>query len=225
MTTSNNKRSVFAEETVKRLIRLICYISLPLIFLFALTIGSSLIATGDINADVNEVTDFATVLVSFSLPMIIALAAVPLLIKIKAQKRKASELGLALPRKPVTWIICGITSVGSIVLAGRLSGVDGLEISPWTICIHFFFVAVAEEIMLRSIVLDELKGFTANPWLLCLLDAMIFAFVYHSNDAFLPNLLVRVPLGFVLSITAVKSNSIYPAIGVHWLYNMLVTTI
>ena len=213
------------EEAVQRVIRTVCYVSLPLILLFFLTIGISLAVTGGVNTNINTTTDFGTVFLSFSLPMLTALAAVPLLVKMMGQKCGAAQLGLCLPRQWLNVAFCAATAAGAILLTFRLAGTEGLELAPWTVCIHFLCVAVAEEVMLRSILMDELQGLVSNRWLLALLNGVIFAFVYHSNEGFLPNLLVRVPLGFVLSMVRLKSNSVYPAIGLHWFYNMLVTTL
>ena len=115
--------------------------------------------------------------------------------------------------------------VGTVVLTVLLGNKPELEISPWTVWAHFFFVAVAEECMLRGVIHEQLQDFSGNKFILCLLNGLIFAFVYHSNEDFWSNLLIRVPLGFALCLVRIKSNSLYPAIALHWLYNMAVTTI
>ncbi len=224
MIKMKNKAVSFNEKSFEKVLSTACYISLPLIFLFALTIGLSMITTGGINTNVNEMGDFRSVFFSFSLPMLLALAAAPLFFKMCIQKRSAAELGLAIPKSPLNLVACGLMSAGTAGLAFILSVTKEPELSPWTIWAHFFFVAVSEEIMLRSIIMDELRFFTAKRWILCLLNGVIFAFVYHSNDGFLPNLLIRVPLGFALGMVREKSDSVYPAIALHWLYNMFVTT-
>ena len=225
MMNTKNEVAMFSEKTFERVLSTACYLSVPLIFLFALTIVMSLLTTGGINTNVNNASNLLTVLLSFSLPMIVALAAVPLVFKICVQRHSAAALGLAFPQNPVTIISSGVMIVGTVAMTVILSTVRTLEISPWTIWIHFFFVAVAEEIMLRSIIMDELRFFTENKWILCLLNGVIFAFVYHSNEGFWANLLVRVPLGFVLSMVREKCGNVYPAIMMHWLYNMFVTTL
>lgn len=225
MTNTKNKKFSFSEGMLEKLMSLACYISLPLILLFGMTIGMSWITTGGLNTNVNTAEGFLTVLLSFSLPMTVALAAVPLAIKMGVQKRSAQRLGLSFPKTRGNLISCAVMAVGTLVPAVILSRARDLEVSAWTVWAHFFFVAVAEEIMLRSVVTDELRAFTKNKWILSLLNGLIFAFVYHSNEDFWSNLLVRVPLGFVLSMVREKSDSVYPAIALHWLYNMCVTVI
>ncbi|NLE24261.1 MAG: CPBP family intramembrane metalloprotease [Clostridiaceae bacterium] len=70
-----------------------------------------------------------------------------------------------------------------------------------------------------------MKNIISNKFLLCIINAIIFAFVYHSSEDFLSNLLARVPLGFALSYGRLKSNDIYLPIALHWAYNMAVTAI
>lgn len=212
------------EKTLEGLLKLACCISLPLILLFGLTIALSLVTTGALNTDVNGAGDFSTVFLSFSLPMVLALGAAPLLYKLGIEKCGAARLGLALPRGKGSRIACVVMAAGS-VLPVFMAGSQWLEVSVWTVWCHFFFVAVAEELMLRSVILDELRAFLRNKWLLCLVNGAIFAFVYHSNSDFLSNLLVRLPLGFVLCLVREESDSVYPAIALHWLYNMFVITI
>lgn len=209
---------------IEHLIKIACYISFPLILLFFLTIVMSLTTTGSLNTNVNNADSFISVFLTFSLPMVVALAIIPLVIKVAIGKCSLKQLGLAAPSKQ-SIAACLVMSVASIALATVLSDVEGLNVSAWTVLIHFFFVAIAEEVILRSIIMDELQHFTANRLLLCLINGAIFAFIYHSSEDVASNLFVRVPLGFALSIVRMKSNSVYPAVTLHWLYNMFISTI
>lgn len=212
-------------KVMEGLLRLVCFISLPMLLLFGLTMLFSVLVTGGLNTDVNDAEGFFTVFLTFSLPMVLALAAAPLAVQLGLRKRTAAELGLNLPEGRLWRWASLLMAAGSAVLAAMLSRSENLLQPAFTVWSHFFFVAVAEEIMLRSVLSHELEGFLKNPWLLCLVNGIIFAFVYHSNDGFAPNLLIRVPLGFVLCLVRVKSGSVYPAIALHWLYNMFVVTI
>lgn len=69
------------DEILQGVIKIICYISLPLIVLFWGTIVSSLLISGSINTNVNTATSFVQVAVSFSLPMLITLTIIPLTIQ------------------------------------------------------------------------------------------------------------------------------------------------
>lgn len=224
MLDTKGKKLQPMDNLIEHLIKLVCYISFPLILLFLLTIAISLIMTGGLNTNVNNANSFINVLLIFSLPMIVSLAIISLVIKIAVEKNSLEQLGVATPKKKNV-IMCIVMSLTSIALAVILSNAKGLNVSAWTVLIHFFFVAVAEEIILRSVILDELQYITTNKLLLCMINGAIFAFIYHSSEDFASNLLVRVPLGVVLCVIRIKCDSVYPAIAFHWLYNMFVSTI
>ena len=82
-----------ASEWIEEIIKIVCYISLPLIFLFTGTILSSVIFSGNINTDVNAASDFFQVLGSFSFPMLISLAIIPIAIQVLLQHNSFETLG------------------------------------------------------------------------------------------------------------------------------------
>lgn len=212
-------------EILERIIKIVCYISIPLILLFMGTILSSLLFSGSINTDVNATSSFFQVLTSFSLPMLISLAVIPLTIQILVQHNSFEKLGFS--RTPKRWslIFCAVLSLVVIGTTYILYKNMNMEVSVGTICFHFLIVAISEEVILRSVIMYEMKMLVSNKFILCVINAVIFAFVYHSNEDFLSNLLVRVPLGFVLSYLRLVSNDIYLPIMFHWAYNMSVTVI
>lgn len=214
-----------ASEWIEEIIKIVCYISLPLILLFTGTMLSSVIFSGNINTDVNAASDFFQVLVSFSFPMLISLAIIPIAIQVFLQHNNFERLGFV--KKPKRWsfIVCVALSAIIVLVTIYLNKKLETEISAMTICIHFLAVAISEEVILRSVIMHEMKNIISNNFLLCIINAIIFAFVYHSSEDFLSNLLVRVPLGFVLSYARLKSNDIYLPIALHWVYNMAVTAI
>lgn len=213
------------DEILQGVIKIICYISLPLILLFWGTIVSSLLISGSINTNVNTATSFVQVAVSFSLPMLITLTIIPLTIQFFLQHNTFENLGFS--RTPQKWslIVCAFLGVFIVAVTYTLSGNKEIEISAGTICFHFLIVAISEEVILRSVIMYEMRTLVSNPFILCIMNAVIFAFVYHSSEDFLSNLLIRVPLGLVLSYSRLKSNDIYLPIMLHWAYNMGLTAI
>lgn len=212
-------------KIVERIIRIVCFVSLPLILLFVLTILTSLLFSGAINVDVNAANSFGQVFVSFSLPMLTALVLIPLALKIFGEHKTLESLGYCAKPEKRSLLLCA--ALGLIVLGETylLTSRQLLQVSAATICFHFFIVAVSEETILRSVIMDELQQLPLNRFFLCLVNAAIFAFIYHSADDFLANLLVRVPLGLVLSYARLKANDIYLPIMLHWAYNMGVTAL
>ena len=90
------------------------------------------------------------------------------------------------------------------------------------IIIQFLVVAISEEIILRGVIMDELDKIFQNKYASCIVNAAIFAFIYHSSETFSSNLCVRFPLGLILGILRVKSGEIYSPIMLHWAYNMFI---
>lgn len=209
----------------EQLIEIICYVSLPLILLFLLTIITSVIFAGNLNTDVNAATSFKDVFVSFTLPMLTALVIAPLTIKLFVQKTSLSDLGLAFPISKLSLVLCILMGAVSIILTFCLDRFSELKVSAWTVLFHFFFVALSEEIILRSIIMNELLCFSRSILVLCVINGAIFAFIYHSSEDFFINLLVRFPLGLILSFVRLRSKSTYPAVMLHLMYNMIVTII
>ena len=206
------------ENIVEQVIRIVCYISLPLILLMALTVA------GSINTDVNNAITLQQVALSFSLPMLLALVVIPLLIKTLCQKTPLEALGF---KKPTFGgiIFCMAAAVVTFASAAVISGRNDIRQSVYVVAFHFFIVAVSEEIMLRGILMDELEKVFGGKILCCILDGLIFAFVYHSSEPPLANLFIRFPLGFVLGYCRIKSGEIYSPIMLHWAYNMFVSAL
>lgn len=87
--------------------------------------------------------------------------------------------------------------------------------------LHILAIGISEEIMLRSIVYDEVHS-KFNTVISVIITSLIFAFIYHSGSDWQSNLLIRFPLGVILSILRIKTNNIYSSILFHSWYNMLV---
>lgn len=206
--------------SVEDFIKLCGYISIPLVLLIVSTIVISYTLSGNINSNVNNTDSFVVMLLNFSMPMVIVLGVIPLFLLKCTSKVSWNELGFVV-RKGSSYVICMVCTIVVIVCSFQLSK-QSLDISLPMVLVHFFCVAVAEEIMLRSIIYyntSKVFGKVLN----CMINGLIFAFIYHSNEDFISNLIIRFPLGFVLAIVRMRQDDIYPSIGIHWMYNVLVS--
>lgn len=80
-------------------------------------------------------------------------------------------------------------------------------------------IGISEEILCRGILYFEIKqGFHSN-WLAIVLSSVIFAFLFHSGDTDLANLMVRLPLGVVLALLRSYTGNVYSSIIAHIWYN------
>ncbi len=90
--------------------------------------------------------------------------------------------------------------------------------------LHNFAVALSEEILVRGVILTELKKIF-NVYSSIVIDALIFAFVFHANEDIKINLFIRFPLGLILALIATRVKSIHPCVLLHWAYNVAVVLI
>lgn len=80
--------------------------------------------------------------------------------------------------------------------------------------------AAAEEILFRAVLLKVMAGLTQRVWLLCLLNALLFALIHFDPDpvAFI----ARAMSGFVWTWAALRLGGIEFAVGAHWANNLFI---
>jgi len=87
--------------------------------------------------------------------------------------------------------------------------------------IHFFVIALSEEFLIRSVVQQNIKKVAGDFWAI-IVAALIFAFIIHLSNAFLDNLVLRLPIGIILGVVVFYARSIWPAVALHFAYNLIV---
>lgn len=80
--------------------------------------------------------------------------------------------------------------------------------------------AAAEEILFRAVLLKVMAGLTQRIWLLCLLNALLFALIHFDPDpvAFI----ARAMSGFVWTWAALRLGGVEFAVGAHWANNLFI---
>ena len=215
-------KKIVKDITIEQIIEVCCYISLPLLSLIVATLVMSFCLSGEINSNINNVSSCGIMFLNFSFPMIVILGVIPTFILIISKKCTGRELGFIITKKSTYLIL--IICIGVITVCAVCLERQSLEISLTMIIIHFLCVAISEEIMLRSILYyltKKMFGCILN----CIVNGLIFAFIYHSNEEFLPNLIIRFPLGFLLAYVRFRQDDVYASVGIHWMYNILISTI
>ncbi len=84
-----------------------------------------------------------------------------------------------------------------------------------------FWIALFEEILFRYIIFRVLRKNYSN-WQSILIGSILFGVILHINGDWLANIIVKVPSGMILYWLAQKSG-IQSSIGLHWLYNIVVS--
>ena len=208
---------------LENLVSLCFYLAFPLTLLILGTFISSYVFTGIINLDINNSVSLPDIITTFSLPMLMFLAVIPVTVKCLLSKIKMKQLGFSSNNWLFTYAFSSLAALITI-LSLLLADTNQLEIPIFIIAIHYLFVAVSEEILVRGIVFYETnKMFTGI--LNCIINGIIFAFVYHSNENLYSNLIIRVPLGILLSYIRYRNDSLYPSIAIHWMYDCIITII
>lgn len=118
------------------------------------------------------------------------------------------------------WLPCLIISLLSSVLFnvlfGRLDGLGFLGIS-----LKYGSVAFSEELLCRYYSQNLLEK-ELPYWLAICLQAALFSFALHSGFPFHLNLLLRFPIGIILTIICQKTKSLPLVMGIHYLYDMVI---
>lgn len=86
--------------------------------------------------------------------------------------------------------------------------------------VFLLIAATAEEIAFRGVLLKVMAGLTQRVWLLCLINALLFAVVHFDPDpvAFV----ARAMAGFILTWAALRLGGIEFAVGAHLARNLFV---
>ena len=85
--------------------------------------------------------------------------------------------------------------------------------------IHQFIVSLCEEFLFRYIIYTILRReYSVTESML--ISSVIFGVILHMNYPIVDNLLIRTPLGLVLSLVA-RKYGLHSAIAGHWIYNLL----
>lgn len=205
-------------QCIKISIFIVIPIALFIVFLF-ITFG---LLNKQIVLDVSRITSLKDLIIFFSIPVTFFLGVLPLLYKTLVEKESLSNLGLICGRNKFYIFSMLISFV--ILFCSVLDAYYSKLNLFYALVLHNFAVALAEEILVRGIIFAELKKIF-NLYSSIVIDALIFAFVFHANDDIKINLLVRFPLGLFLALIATRSKSIHPCILFHWSYNIIIALI
>lgn len=86
-------------------------------------------------------------------------------------------------------------------------------------------VAIFEEYFTKGILFCSLQKVTNKKIIILLVCSCVFAFVLHSSDNFITNLVYRFPLAIILGVCYLKTNKLYIPITLHLVNNLMVTSL
>ena len=86
-------------------------------------------------------------------------------------------------------------------------------------------VALFEEYFSKAVLFNAMKPITERKGIPILFCACIFAYILHNSDSFGVNLFYRFPMALILGILYSKTENLYLPITLHFINNLLVTSI
>lgn len=203
------------DDKIWKLIKLILYCSVPPILL-VLTIT---IMYGSVNS-MTVTNNLLVVLFQQSVPIVICYGLIPCIFFKLLDKESLREIGLRANRRLWMNVIDILIATGFLFyLAAKGAFYNDARI--WVI--HYLCVAVFEEILVRGIILYELKRLFQRKWVAVFISAVIFSLVFHSTDGIFINMLYRIPFGLITGILCEKTESVSSSILFHWIYDVLLS--
>jgi hypothetical protein len=212
----------FWDLLIVQSVKISALIVIPIALLIAFLFITSIFLNRPIILDINKVTSLKDVIIFFSIPVIFFLGVLPVLYERVYEKESFYSIGLVYGRNRIYifWILVSF----AILLASILTIYHIEQTLFFILVLHNFAVALSEEILVRGVILTELKKIF-NVYSSIVIDALIFAFVFHANEDIKINLFIRFPLGLILALIATRVKSIHPCVLLHWAYNVAVVLI
>lgn len=139
-----------------------------------------------------------------SVPVILGLIVFPKCIAILKLIKLENRLNL----KINIWVLMlFILAIGLGIMKSNI----GIELFVVTLVI-----AISEEYLFRYYLMDG-----SNSKSIIIISSLVFAFVVHSNEPFLSNLVIRFPLGAILGSVYYKNKNFLLPTTLHLFYNLL----
>lgn len=125
------------------------------------------------------------------------------------------EIGIK-KTKVIDGMLAFIAIIFSIVLLHLKMDIGGFM----EIVLQQIFVSIAEEFLMRGIIFFLLLQFLKKRYKAVIVNAIIFAFLLHTGGDIISNLVYRFPAGIILASITLKTGRLYPAIIIHFVYNL-----
>lgn len=215
MDSTNN-----SERLMKAGISISMYTILPILAFLAWVIGAPLFMYGGMMTSVNDAQGIFQTLFIFSAPMILFFGIIPICIQVK-NKTSISDLGLKIDwNKRNIMLLCSNITILLIIFVKLIQEASDLR-SVAPVIIQLCAIGISEEILCRGIIYHEIDNAFHSKIVSVLISSVIFAFLFHSGDSDLANLLVRLPLGLTFATMRCYTGNVYNSIVMHVWYNSL----
>lgn len=209
------KREFISEKNIKNIIYVIIFCAIPVLLLVTtMLIMNSVYGVLNINSFWGEV------LTVQSLPTMISLGIVPWIMFKKMTNKNIKRIIYLKQNIKISRAISVVLLIGFLI-ALIYFGEKVKLIGPFVI--HFLVIAIVEEILARGIISDLLNGIFEKDWIVILISALIFSFVFHSGNGFVTGLIYHVPFAVLMSFLYKRLGSLEVPIIIHWIYDVALT--
>ena len=212
--------AVQSEKYLKAGINIAMYTILPMLAFMAWVIGMPLFLYGGVITSVEDAQGPFQTLFIFSLPMLLFFGIVPVLLQLK-KKTSVIDLGLCFQYNWQSIVTLVINILFALTIFTKLVLVIESLSEAVPVIFQLCAIGVSEEILCRCVIYHEIEHAFHNKAATIFISAVIFAFLFHSGDGDLTNLLVRLPLGLIFAAVRCYTGNIYNSIVMHIWYNSL----
>lgn len=211
------REEFLSDNSVKNIITVIIYCTIPVVLLIAIMLIMKVVYN---KMDINSL--WAEMISVQSIPSFLALGFIPGLIYRMTTKKSIKAIAYPRPYSKASRIISILILVSFIAVLFVFQEYT-LKIMPFIF--HFLIIAIVEEFLIRGIITDRLKEIFLQEWIVIILSALIFSFVFHSESGFFISLLSHTPFALLMSVIYKKTGSLEAPILIHWSYNVILTII
>lgn len=214
----HKEKEILYEQYINAGIQVIMYTILPLLAFMGWVIGVPILLYGGMMTSVDDAQGLFQTLVVFSLPMLLFFVIVPVMVQLK-NKVSLEELGLKLKidKKNIILITINLSVVGYMFYRIVILGKSWDSVIP--VLLQLCAIGISEEVLCRGVVSYKINQIINSKLICVLISSLIFAFLFHSGDTDLANLLVRLPLGLILGAVRYYTGNVYNSIAMHIWYN------
>lgn len=203
------------EDIYNNVLKVIALSVLPPLMLLILLISISMII-----GILNITQPLISILDSQSIPIFISFVLIPIYILKLTDKLNFKDIGLVdflNKRTIITTLSILFLFISIVMYTNKFNDIA----TNYYVFIHFMFIGISEEILTRGIMIHILSR-NLGKVVSMILSSLIFAFVFHSNENILTNLIIRLPLGIILGSMYLYTKNLSSSILLHWFYDVIV---
>ena len=157
--------------------------------------------------------------ITVCIALLIATLFCPYLIMRKIVNCPMTELGFKKPTRHEIFIAVFIVVTGIFVAWMLTRQWEAVLI----ISLHNIFIAFSEEFIARGCMFAQLRRIYQKDWFVLIISTLIFVFVFHSNAPLIENLIWRLPVSIVLTLTYFRTKNLLLCTSIHFAYNVIVS--